>query len=136
MRKMMSFTFGVLIGTIVATAYANYSKYPAVDSPNAAKGAAMNPFELMSNARGRCRLSSTTRSEGSPRSFRKPANERRSLRTSAARAPVPIRTKEDPGAQNGNQGLLAGWVRGWGAGGTPPGFDCIIRGARDRSPGW
>ncbi len=51
MRKMMTFTFGVLIGTIVATAYANYSKYPAVDSPNAAKGAAMTPFELMSNAR-------------------------------------------------------------------------------------
>lgn len=51
MRKVMTFTFGVLIGTIVATAYANYSKYPAVDSPNAAKGAAMNPFELMSNAR-------------------------------------------------------------------------------------
>ena len=52
MRKMISFTFGVLIGTIVATAYANYSKYPAVDSPNAAKGAAMIPFEMMWNARG------------------------------------------------------------------------------------
>jgi hypothetical protein len=51
MRKMISFTFGVLIGTIVATAYANYSKYPAVDSPTVAKGAAMNPFELMSSAR-------------------------------------------------------------------------------------
>ena len=37
MRKMMSFTFGVLIGTIVATAYANYSKYPAVDLPNPPK---------------------------------------------------------------------------------------------------
>jgi hypothetical protein len=53
MRKMMTFTFGVLIGTIVATAYANYSKYPAVDSPNAANAAAaMTPFELMWNARG------------------------------------------------------------------------------------
>jgi hypothetical protein len=51
MRKMMSFTCGVLIGTIVATAYANYSKYPTMDSPNVAKGAAMNPFELMSNVR-------------------------------------------------------------------------------------
>jgi hypothetical protein len=51
MRKMMSFTFGVLIGTLVATAYANYSKYPAVDSPHAAKAASMNPFELMSIAR-------------------------------------------------------------------------------------
>jgi hypothetical protein len=52
MRKMMTFTFGVLIGTIVATAYANYSKYPTMDSPNSAKGAAMTPFELMRNARG------------------------------------------------------------------------------------
>ena len=51
MRKTISFTFGVLIGTIVATAYANYSKYPAVDSPSSAKLASMNPFELMSNAR-------------------------------------------------------------------------------------
>jgi hypothetical protein len=51
MRKTMSFTFGVLIGTIVATAYANYSKYPAVDSPSSAKSASMNPFEFMSNAR-------------------------------------------------------------------------------------
>jgi hypothetical protein len=52
MRKMMTFTFGVLIGPSVATAYANSSKYPAVDSPNATKGAAMIPFEMMWNARG------------------------------------------------------------------------------------
>ena len=52
MRKMISFTFGVLIGTIVATAYANYSKYPAVDSPEPPAVAAMTPFELMWNARG------------------------------------------------------------------------------------
>jgi cytochrome c-type biogenesis protein CcmH/NrfG len=52
MRKMMTFMFGVLIGTIVATAYANYSKYPAVDSPEAPAAASMAPFELMRNARG------------------------------------------------------------------------------------
>ena len=58
MRKMMTFTFGVLIGTIVATAYANYSKYPAVDSPEAPAtasspaAASMSPFELMRSARG------------------------------------------------------------------------------------
>ena len=28
MRKMMTFTFGVLVGTIVATAWANFSKLP------------------------------------------------------------------------------------------------------------
>ena len=28
MRKMLSFTFGVLVGTIVATAWANYPNYP------------------------------------------------------------------------------------------------------------
>jgi len=52
MRKMISFTCGVLIGTIVATAYANYSKYPTVDSSNTVKGAAMVPFEMMWSARG------------------------------------------------------------------------------------
>src|SRR5207249_1808569 len=31
--------------------------------------------------------------------------------------------KEDPGARRG-QGLFAGWVRGWGLGGTPPGVGC------------
>jgi hypothetical protein len=30
------------------------------------------------------------------------------------------RTKEDPGAEQG-PGSVAGWVRGWGLGGTPPG---------------
>jgi cytochrome c-type biogenesis protein CcmH/NrfG len=52
MRKTMTFTFGVLVGTIVATAYASYSKYPTVDSPNAPAVAAMTPFEMMWNARG------------------------------------------------------------------------------------
>jgi hypothetical protein len=48
MRKIMSFTFGVLVGTVVATAWANFSNYPTVDSPRAA--ASMNPSEMMSNA--------------------------------------------------------------------------------------
>jgi hypothetical protein len=48
MRKMMSFTFGVLVGTIVATAWAHFPNYPTVDSPRAA--ALMNPLEMMSNA--------------------------------------------------------------------------------------
>ncbi len=49
MRKMMSFTFGVLVGTIVATAWAHFPNYPTVDSPRAA-AAAMNPLEMMTNA--------------------------------------------------------------------------------------
>lgn len=50
MRKMMSFTFGVLVGTIVATAWAHFPNYPTVDSPRAAAAAAMNPLETMTNA--------------------------------------------------------------------------------------
>ena len=49
MRKILPFTFGVLIGTIVATAWANFPRYPTVDSPTAA--ASMNPLEMMWNAR-------------------------------------------------------------------------------------
>mgnify|MGYP001339476458 CR=1 FL=1 len=48
MRKIISFTFGVLVGTVVATAWANFSNYPTVDSPRTA--ASMNPLEMMSNA--------------------------------------------------------------------------------------
>jgi hypothetical protein len=33
MRRMLSFTFGVLIGTVVATAWAQYHNFPTVDSP-------------------------------------------------------------------------------------------------------
>jgi hypothetical protein len=49
MRKIMSFTFGVLVGTIVATAWARFPNYPTVDSPREA-AAAMNPLEMMTNA--------------------------------------------------------------------------------------
>jgi cytochrome c-type biogenesis protein CcmH/NrfG len=49
---MIPFTFGVLIGTVVATAYANYPKYPAMDSPEAPARASMMPFEMMWSARG------------------------------------------------------------------------------------
>ena len=43
MRKMMTFTFGVLVGTVVATAWANFPNYPTMDSPRYA-GASMNPL--------------------------------------------------------------------------------------------
>jgi hypothetical protein len=49
MRKMLSFTLGVLVGTVVATAWAHFPNYPTMDSPRAA--ASMNPHEMMSNAR-------------------------------------------------------------------------------------
>jgi hypothetical protein len=46
MRRMLSFTLGVLIGTIVATAWAQYHNYPTVDSPRNQIGA-IAPFEMM-----------------------------------------------------------------------------------------
>ena len=46
MRRMLSFAFGVLIGTIVATAWAQYQYYPTVDSPRNQAGA-VAPFEMM-----------------------------------------------------------------------------------------
>jgi hypothetical protein len=45
---MLSFVFGVLIGTIVATAWAQYHNFPAVDSPRNQSGA-IAPFEMMTN---------------------------------------------------------------------------------------
>ena len=36
MRKMLSFTLGVLVGTVVATAWAHFPNYPTMDSPRAA----------------------------------------------------------------------------------------------------
>jgi hypothetical protein len=48
MRRMMSFTLGVLIGTIVATAWAQYPNYPTVDSPRNQAGA-ISPFQMMTN---------------------------------------------------------------------------------------
>jgi|SoiMethySBSTD1v2_1073268.scaffolds.fasta_scaffold1792174_2 hypothetical protein len=49
MRRMLSFAFGVLIGTIVATAWAQYQNYPTVDSPRNQTGAIV-PFEMMIGA--------------------------------------------------------------------------------------
>jgi cytochrome c-type biogenesis protein CcmH/NrfG len=52
MRKIMSFAFGVLIGTIVATAWAQYHNYPTVDSPRTSQHSvqgAMNPHDMMTN---------------------------------------------------------------------------------------
>jgi hypothetical protein len=49
MRKMMSFTFGVVVGTIVATAWAHFPNYPTMDSPPNAR-ASINPHEMMTNA--------------------------------------------------------------------------------------
>jgi hypothetical protein len=48
MRRMMSFTFGVLVGTVVATAWAQFPNYPTMDSPRAA-AAPMNPSEMMTS---------------------------------------------------------------------------------------
>lgn len=56
MRKIMSFAFGVLVGTIVATAWAQFQNYPTVDSPRASQypaqdpiQGAMNPLGMMTN---------------------------------------------------------------------------------------
>jgi hypothetical protein len=46
MRRMLSFTFGVLIGTIAATAWAQYPGQSAGGPPAATQ---MNPSELMTN---------------------------------------------------------------------------------------
>ena len=49
MRRMISFTFGVLVGTIVATAWAHFPNYPTMDSPRSGS-ASISPFEMMTNA--------------------------------------------------------------------------------------
>ncbi len=49
MRKMMTFTFGVLVGTIVATAWAQFPNYPTVDSPRNQAGS-ISPFEMMTTS--------------------------------------------------------------------------------------
>jgi hypothetical protein len=48
MNKLLTFTFGALMGMIVATAWANYSKYPTMDSP---RETSMNPLAMMADAR-------------------------------------------------------------------------------------
>ena len=47
MRRILSFTFGVLIGTIVATAWAQYPASQSAGAPAAA--IAINPSEMMTN---------------------------------------------------------------------------------------
>ena len=49
MRKMLSFTLGVLVGTVVATAWANYTPNTHINTATLAS-ASMNPTEMMSNA--------------------------------------------------------------------------------------
>ena len=48
MRRMLSFIFGVLIGTVVATAWAQYHNFPTVDSPRNQAGS-MAPHEMTVN---------------------------------------------------------------------------------------
>jgi len=48
MRKMLSFTLGVLVGTIVATAWAQFHNYPTMDSPR--DQVAISPFEMMTTS--------------------------------------------------------------------------------------
>jgi hypothetical protein len=52
MRKIMSFAFGVLVGTIVATAWAQYHNYPTVDSPRASQSSIQDPIQGAMNPRG------------------------------------------------------------------------------------
>jgi hypothetical protein len=48
MRRILPFTFGVLVGTIVATAWA---QYPTGQSAGVlAAASSMNPLEMMTNA--------------------------------------------------------------------------------------
>lgn len=49
MQKFLSFTVGVLLGTIAATAWAKYSNYPTVDSPPAT-ASLINPSDMMARA--------------------------------------------------------------------------------------
>jgi len=49
MRKMLSFAFGVLVGTIMATAWAQFPNYPAVDAPRH-QSAPITPFEMMTTS--------------------------------------------------------------------------------------
>ena len=48
MRKMLSFTLGVLVGTVVATAWANYSPKTHINAATLGS-TSMNPIEMMSN---------------------------------------------------------------------------------------
>jgi hypothetical protein len=51
MRKTISFTLGVLVGTVVATAWAQFPNYPTVDSPrNQAASSSIDPVEMMTTA--------------------------------------------------------------------------------------
>jgi hypothetical protein len=47
MRRILAFTFGVLVGTIVATAWAQYHNYPTVDSPR--HRMAIDPHAMMTS---------------------------------------------------------------------------------------
>jgi hypothetical protein len=47
MRRILSFTLGVMVGTVVATAWANYPAKTQTDAP--ALAAAMNPHVMMLN---------------------------------------------------------------------------------------
>jgi hypothetical protein len=47
MRKMLSFALGVLVGTIVATAWAKFPNYPTVDSPRSQ--AVIDPHAMMAS---------------------------------------------------------------------------------------
>jgi hypothetical protein len=49
MRKMLSFAFGVLVGTIMATAWAQFPNYPAVGAPRH-QSAPITPFEMMTTS--------------------------------------------------------------------------------------
>ena len=49
MPKLMSFALGILMGTIMATAWANYAPSSSNDVPSAA-AAAMNPLNMMINS--------------------------------------------------------------------------------------
>jgi hypothetical protein len=48
MRRILSFTLGVMVGTVVATAWANYPTKSQTDAP--ALASAMNPQAMMLNS--------------------------------------------------------------------------------------
>ena len=49
MRKMLSFAFGVLVGTIIATAWAQFPNYPTVDAARH-QTAPITPLEMMTTS--------------------------------------------------------------------------------------
>jgi hypothetical protein len=52
MNRMLAFTFGVLVGTVMATAWSQFHNFPTVDSPRNQAGS-VAPWETVPAAQPR-----------------------------------------------------------------------------------